>query len=142
MPSKDTCPFCDRPNLASRTIRSQQAFSSFVSDPWFRAGQCLVIPNRHVTTLADLTAQEGAAIMTELGRLSDRLDTGYGYGIMQKYQPRQPDNGIKVSHLHFHVFPRFDYEAKLLFPVPEPNSFDGFSRPSDEEVAALVQKLR
>jgi diadenosine tetraphosphate (Ap4A) HIT family hydrolase len=100
-----------------------------------------VIPKRHITTLAELTAEEGAAIMTELGRLSHALDAGYGTGVMQKYQPLQAENGIKVSHLHFHVFPRYEDEASL-FPVPEPNSFDGFVRPSDEEVAILIQRLR
>jgi len=79
--------------------------------------------------------------MAELGRLSAKLDNGFGTGIMQKYQPLQAENGIKVSHLHFHVFPRTEHEAGL-FPVPEPNSFDGFTRPSEAEVTALTESLR
>ncbi len=113
---------------------------SFVSRPWFREGQCLVVPTRHITTLAELTVEEAVVIMGELGRLSMLLDDGFGTGVMQKYQPLQADNGIKVSHLHFHVFPRTEDEA--LFPVPEPNSFAGFIMPPEDTVKALVEGLR
>jgi diadenosine tetraphosphate (Ap4A) HIT family hydrolase len=105
MTNPENCAFCDRPNLEWRTIRAEDLFTSFVSQPWFRAGHCLVIPNRHITTPDELEPKEAAGIMGELGRLSHRLNKGFGSGIMQKYQPLQTENGIKVHHLHFHVFP-------------------------------------
>ena len=141
MTSNEECVFCDRQDLAWKTICSEELFTSFVSRPWFRPSQCLVIPNRHLVTPGELSPEEGAAIMTELGRLSLRLDNGFGTGIMQKYQPLQVENGIKVSHLHFHVFPRIENEVGL-FPVPDPNTFDGFVTPSDEEVIAFVEALK
>lgn len=79
--------------------------------------------------------------MSELGRLSMALDEGYGSGIMQKYQPTQGENGIKMSHLHMHVFPRLENEADL-FPVPDPNSFAGFSTPNDHEIIELASRLK
>lgn len=115
--------------------------TSFVSRPWFRNGHCLVIPNRHIVTLAELEDTESAAILAEVGRLAVALDKGYGTGMMQKYQPLQDENGIKVNHLHVHVFPRNESET-MLFPVPEPNTFDGFSLPSNTEVGELAQQLR
>lgn len=138
--SKD-CAFCDRSSLAWRTIRSGELFTSFVSRPWFRRGQCLVIPNRHVVNPGELSLEEGAAVMAELSRPSLKLDEGFGTGIMQKYQPLQVENGIKVNHLHFHVFPRAENEVGL-FPIPEPNTFDGFVTPSDDEVRALAKALK
>lgn len=140
MPFPD-CVFCTIADSDRPLIRTTELVTSFVSSPWFRPGQCLVIPNRHVITAAELTPEEGAAIMNELGRLSTKLDTGFGTGIMQKYQPLQAENGIKVSHLHFHVFPRVADEAGL-FPVPTPNSFDGFTKPDEGEVAALTASLK
>ncbi len=115
--------------------------TSFVSYPWFREGHCLVVPNRHITTLAEIDEKEAAAIFAELGRLAALLDKGYGSGMMQKDQPLQPENGIKMDHLHFHVFPR-QQEEPGLFPVPEPNSFEGFIRPPEPVVMALAQSLR
>jgi diadenosine tetraphosphate (Ap4A) HIT family hydrolase len=135
------CVFCDRESMQWRTIRSEHLFTSFVSRPWFRKGQILVVPNRHVVKPGELSPEEAMAIMVELGRLSLKLDTGFGTGIMQKYQPSQEENGIKVNHLHFHVFPRIEDEPGL-FPVPEPNSFDGFSVPSEDEVMAVAEALR
>jgi diadenosine tetraphosphate (Ap4A) HIT family hydrolase len=133
--------FCDRQSLEWRTIRSNQHFVSLVSKPWFRRGHCLVIPARHITSPAELNAEEAVAIMVELGRLSALLDEGYGTGIMQKFQPLQSENGIKVNHLHFHAFPRLEVEQGL-FPTPSPNSFDGFITPSDDEVTTLAVRLR
>lgn len=137
----DSCVFCSRGKLQQEIIRSNDLCTSLVSRPWFRSGQCLVIPNRHIVTVEELEPHESSAIMAELGRLGALLNEGFGSGIMQKYQPLQRENGIKVNHLHFHIIPRHEHEHGL-FPVPEPNDFAGFSHPTDEEVAALVQKLR
>lgn len=138
---RSNCAFCDRGNLAGRMIQEGDQCLSFVSSPWFRWGHCLVAPRRHVTTVAELSPHESSALMIELGRLGRLLNQGYGSGIMQKYQPLQPENGIKVHHLHFHVFPRLAEEA-TLFPTPQPNDFTGFSMPSETEVAVLLDSLR
>lgn len=141
MTNPENCAFCDTSNLEWRLISEEELLVSFVSRPWFRPGHCLVVPKRHITTPAELESGEAATIMKELGRLATKLDEGYGSGIMQKYQPLQAENGVKVSHLHFHVFPRTANEENL-FPTPEPNSFDGFIMPSDEEVQSLAASLR
>jgi len=135
------CPFCDEKEIGWRTIRQAEGSRSFVSNPRFREGQILVIPNRHLTTLAELDSTESTEIMREVGRLGLLLDKGFGTGVMQKYQPLQTENGIKVNHLHFHVFPRLEEEVGL-FPVPEPNSFDGFELADRAEIAQLAESLR
>ena len=135
------CAFCDTGSLKWRTIRSNDQFVSFVSKPWFRSGQCLVVPKRHVEAPYQLTRNEGAEIMMELGRISLALDDGYGTGIIEKYMPLQAENGIKTNHLHYHVFPRIEDEA-TLFPVPVPNSFEGFITPTDDEVLAIVNRVK
>jgi histidine triad (HIT) family protein len=135
------CVFCDEQEIGWRTIRHREHSRSFVSNPRFRAGQSLVIPNRHLETVAQLNPEEASEIMIELGRLALILDQGFGSGIMQKYQPRQAENGIKVNHLHFHVFARLENESGL-FPVPEPNSFDAFKTADTSEIAQLAESLR
>lgn len=143
MVNEDACRFCHAKNFTSRFIGGYEFCYAIISDPSWRAGQCLVIPRRHVLTLDELTWDEGAEIMQELGRLSRLLDAGYGTGIMQKFQPDQPENGIKVNHLHFHVFPRLPGEDTVrLFPVPEPNSFAGFRPLLEEERLELTARLQ
>lgn len=141
MTKNNTCVFCDLPNLEGKIIRRERHFISFISTPWFRAGHSLVIPTRHTTTIAELNPDEASAIMTEIGRISAALDDGFGTGVMQKYQPLQAENGIKVNHLHFHIFPRRKDEDDL-FPVPEPNDFTGFSQPTGDDIKNFVKKLR
>lgn len=79
--------------------------------------------------------------MGEIGRLSSLVDKGFGTGVMQKYQPTQAENGIKVNHLHFHVFPRVENETGL-FPVPIPNDFSGFTPPSRQQIKELLGILK
>lgn len=139
--TNESCDFCKPEDLGWRTIRSDELFISFVSRPWFRPGQCLVVPRRHIASVAELSKAEAGDMMIELGRLSLALDEGYGSGIMQKYQPLQTENGIKMNHLHAHVFPRQENEPGL-FPTPEPNSFEGFVMPTDTEVITLAHRLQ
>lgn len=136
----DSCEFCNPDSLKWRTINTSVTFLSFVSNPCFREGHCLVIPRRHIQSPSELTKEEGAEIMGELGRLGKHLDKGYGTGIIQKYMPLQAENGVKMNHLHFHVFPRLEHE-KYLFPVPEPNKFEGFYKPTNEAIKKLVIEL-
>lgn len=135
------CAWCDEDDLAWRTLRQTKLSRSFVSTPWFRNGQCLVIPMRHIASIHELTLEESADIMTELGRLGELLDEGFGTGVMQKYMPLQGENGIKMNHLHFHVFPRQEKEEGL-FPTPYPNDFSAFHQPDRSEVMKLVERLR
>ena len=135
------CAFCDTEQLGWRTIRAGELFVSFVSNPRFREGQCLVIPGRHITSPVEMTGEEAKDVMLEAARLADELDQGFGSGIMQKFQPTQAENGIKMNHLHFHVFPRLEHEVGL-FPVPEPNTFDGFHAAEREDIITMAESLR
>lgn len=139
--SKNSCEFCNPDKLKWRTINTGDNFISIVSKPCFREGHCLVIPRRHIQSPYELSKEEGPEIMEELGRLGKLLDRGYGTGIIQKYMPLQSENGVKMNHLHFHVFPRLENE-KFLFPVPNPNQFEGFYEPTKSEIEILIDKLR
>lgn len=141
MNTSPDCAWCDEKDLQWRTIRTTKLSRSFVSTPWFRDGQCLVVPIRHITSVHELTAEESADIMMELGRLGQLLDNGFGTGIMQKFMPLQGQNGIKMNHLHFHVFPRQEREDGL-FPTPYPNDFSAFYQPDRSQVLKLVQLLQ
>ncbi len=141
MKIKENCSFCDPNVLANRIIKEHELFISFVSNPRFIEGQCLVIPRRHIVRIHELDDTEAAAIMFELGRLSVELDKGHGTEIVQQHKPLIVENGIKMNHLHFHVFPRTNNESGL-FSVPTPNSYEGFHLVDNEEVVALAEDLK
>lgn len=137
----EKCVFCDETKQQERVIRAERLFMSFVSKPWFRDGHCLVVPKRHIEKVSELTSEESSTVMAELGRLSMGLDRGFGSGIMQKFHPLQTENGIKVNHLHFHVFPRLASD-EMVFPVPEPNTYQGFVDPTLTQIDDLVRSLK
>jgi histidine triad (HIT) family protein len=142
MVNLENCAFCRTLGLEWRTITFRTHYFSILSVPRFRPGHCLVIPRRHVTTISQLNSNERDGIMLEIGRLQDRLDNGGGSGLMQKFQPAQAENGIKMDHLHFHVFPRHEPETNL-FPVPQPNNFkEGFKSVDRDTIVELLPYVR
>lgn len=88
-----------------------------------------------------MNPDEMVAVFTEIGRLSLKLNLGFGKGLLQKDQPLQLENGIKMNHLHFHIAPRFETDVGL-FPVPDPNSFESFVVPTDAEIAEVLERTR
>lgn len=139
--TKKECTFCHTEQIKQRIIRSNDHCTTIVPKHWFRQRCALVIPRRHIERIEEMIEDECIAIMLEIGRLSASLDLGYGSGLMQKYQPTQMENGIKMSHLHFHVFGR-DKDEPVLFPVPEPNDFTGLVLTSKDKIDQLVKELR
>lgn len=136
-----TCDFCvPTGEMRQRVVREGEHAYSMVSNPSFRAGQTLVIPKRHFFEITEAEPEEILEITREIGRLAGLLDTGCGYEILQKYQPKKPDDGIKRSHFHFHVVPRLPGDGILA--VPEPNTPDGFRRLGDDEVQEMAESMR
>ncbi len=138
---RESCDFCaPTDDMESRIVRRGQLSYSMVSNPSFRDGQTLVIPNRHVRELHELTIDELAEIQRELGRIAAILDVGYGYEILQKFQPSKPDDEIKRDHAHIHVIPRHPTDG--ILSVPSPNTPEGFRFLAPDELRIVVEKLR
>ncbi len=114
MPEPDYCAFCDLDSIADRTIRVGEHIVSFISKPAYCQGQALVIPRRHISTLAELLPEESLELMQEAGRIAGLLDTGFGAEIHQKFAPAQPENGIKMKHLHFHIVPKLEEDKCFM----------------------------
>lgn len=97
-------------------------------------GHALVVPRRHVATLADLTAAEGAA-MWELGRrvAAAARDAGIADGV-NLFLADGVAAGQEVPHAHLHVLPRTRGDGLRL---------DGrFHRPERGALDALATRMR
>lgn len=71
-------------------------------------GHTLVIPRRHVASLAELTADEAGAIWSLLAEARSGLDAefrpdGYNVGVNDGRAA-----GQTVMHLHVHLIPRYE----------------------------------
>lgn len=132
------CPFCnlDNPELSTRIIKRGKFSYSLVSKHWMKPNHCLTIPYRHITQASELTTEEAAEIILELGRCGSLIDMGYGYELRQKYAPATPDGEVKQSHLHFHVIPRTQNDG--VFAELENNSFDGFVLATPKQISSCL----
>lgn len=105
MPST-SCPFCPPP--AERIVASN-ALAVAIRDGYpVSPGHTLVIPKRHVASLADVTTDEAKALWPLLAEVRARVDAelkpaGYNVGVNDGRAA-----GQTVMHLHVHLIPRFD----------------------------------
>lgn len=139
---RDNCTFCHHDdNLKNRIIEQTRDFTAFMSNPRFRQNHLIVVPSGHYETIYDAPEKTLGKIMGEVGLLLNSIDEGYGTMMVQKFQPLQAENGIKMNHLHFHAWPRtFEDEMNGVL-MPAPQSFDDFSQLSSDETEAELRVL-
>ena len=102
------CPFCR--NLAGNPrcafVSQSDIVSSFVNPRQYRPGALLVIPNRHVVTVFDMTAAEWSAVAIEAQRLAGAACAAYGAPGVNIFHNTGASAGQTVPHAHVHVVPR------------------------------------
>ena len=140
------CYTCDRESaLASMRLHER----IFVDDHWRVAhsfnssllGWLVLAPRRHITSIAQLTADEAGALGPWLHRLSGALARELG---CQKTYVAQFAEAHGFSHVHFHVVPR---PADLPDAHRGPGIFHYLRQPESEwitgdEMDALARALR
>ena len=102
------CPFCR--NLAGNPrcafVSQSDIVSSFVNPRQYRPGALLVIPNRHVVTVFDMTTAEWSAVAIEAQRLAAAACAAYRAPGVNIFHNTGPSAGQTVRHAHVHVVPR------------------------------------
>jgi len=109
MPRTDSCWFCEIADGDAgqwQVIETDDLTLTLLNGRQFEVGQCLVIPRRHVPTLLDLDAAEGAAVMVAAKRLARALVAAYAPEGILLYQNNGVGSGQEVPHFHLHVVPR------------------------------------
>lgn len=101
-----TCPFCPPP--PERVVAGNELVVAIRDGYPVSPGHTLVIPRRHVASLADVTRDEATALWTLLNEVRGRLDAetkpdGFNVGVNDGRAA-----GQTVMHLHVHLIPRFD----------------------------------
>ena len=102
------CPFCR--NLAGNPrcafVSRSDKVSSFVNPRQYRPGATLVIPNRHVATVFDMTSEEWSAVALHAQRIAVAACEAFGAPGVNIFQNNGPSAGQTVFHAHVHVVPR------------------------------------
>ena len=100
------CPFCPPPS--DRVVASNDLAVAIRDGYPVSPGHTLVIPKRHVASLAEVTKDEAAALWSLLAEARAQLDAelkpdGYNVGVNDGRAA-----GQTVMHLHVHLIPRFE----------------------------------
>ncbi len=102
----------------------------------YSSGHLMVVPNRHVATLAGLTRDE----MNEVGQHTQACEVA----LTEAYHPHGFNVGVNLGapggagvhdHVHLHVVPRWTGDANFMTVV-------GNTRVLPEELSASVARLR
>ena len=136
--SNDECVFCaaqTRTGSESLIVaRGQTCFVILNLYP-YNSGHVMVVPNRHVGSLAEASRQE----LTELMRLTRRAEIA----LTEAYRPHGMNLGINLGrpagagipgHLHMHLVPRWDGDTNFMTVVGE-------TRVVPEELPKTLKRL-
>jgi ATP adenylyltransferase len=135
----DRCIFCDAwtaaPDDSLIVFRGRLAFVILNLYP-YNNGHLMIVPVRHVATLAGLSSAE----LIEVAELTRRAEMA----LQQSYQPNGINVGMNLGrsagagvldHLHVHVVPRWSGDTNFMSVV-------GNVRVVPEELPATLLRLR
>jgi ATP adenylyltransferase len=134
------CVFCDAQTAdgyqASLVVHRGAACFVILNLYPYNNGHLLIVPNRHLRSLAEMTSEE----LCELGELTRRSEIA----LTEAYEPHGMNMGINLGkpagagvlyHLHMHVVPRWNGDTNFMTVV-------GQTRVLPEELSATAAKLR
>ena len=132
------CIFCNAASERTDPLvvaRGRAAFVILNLYP-YNSGHLMVVPNRHVASLAELSADERAELM-DLTALAE-------VAVNEVYRPQGLNIGVNLGkaagagiadHLHLHVVPRWTGDTNFMSVV-------GHVRVLPEEIHASAERLR
>ena len=100
-----TCPICLHGRPMGVVVELESAYLTSGEDSGIR-GYCCLVFKRHAVELHDLSAEEGAALMRDIQRVSAALARITG-ATKLNYEI----HGNTIPHLHVHFFPRYVGDA-------------------------------
>lgn len=134
-----TCVFCAlaqmEPSIESGVLwRDENSFVTLNAFP-YGSGHLLVLPRRHVGTLAELSDLEYAAFFVTLRHTVGALDAAYRCDGMNVGMNLGRAAGAGIpKHLHSHVLPRWEGDTNFMSTIAE-------TRVLPESLASTWQKV-
>jgi ATP adenylyltransferase len=102
----------------------------------YNNGHLMVVPNRHVASLGDTTADERVELMDLTRHAEAALTEAYApHGMNMGINLGKPAGAGVPGHLHMHVVPRWSGDTNFMTVV-------GQTRVLPEELPATAEKLR
>ncbi len=133
----DGCIFCEPGGPNRDLLLVQQRLCYVILNLYpYNNGHLMVVPNRHVGSLADTTPDERAALI-DLTRQSEiALGEAYSpHGINVGINLGRPAGAGVLEHLHIHLVPRWNGDTNFMGVV-------GNTRVLPEDLSQSAARLR
>ena len=114
----DKCPFCNK-LIADNFFLASPHFKAIYNIAPILAGHSLIIPERHVESLMELTDAELSEMMIFARKVTQLLKTVFSCDSFDWSIQDGVSAGQTVSHLHLHIIPRKPHD------LPECNDWFG-----------------
>jgi ATP adenylyltransferase len=99
-------------------------------------GHLMVVANRHIGRLGDMTAEEGSELVEMLARCERAIEGAYSPEGMNIGVNRGSSGGAGIlDHLHFHLVPRWTGDTNFMTALAD-------TRVVSEELETSFEKLR
>jgi ATP adenylyltransferase len=135
------CAFCKLDKDRNRIVSKYKYCYVMFSNPRLMPGHLLVIPNRHVQKLSELTSEELKELLEIVIKYQEKLlKHCEGTTIRQNYMPFLPDSRLKITHLHMHIIPRMNKDE--LYQKVLINEYDIFRDATTQEYDEWIKKLK
>ncbi len=129
------CPFCKAGEVQDRVITENAHALAFPTNIPITPGHTLVIPKRHVQTIAELTELERNDVFDLAESIKGALRKGFeAQGFNQAWNEGELA-GQSVPHFHLHIVPRTPGDAGVLKYEPR----DFLYRPGSREATPQAE---
>ncbi len=112
------CLFCKivKGELPSSKIYEDEDTLAFLDLFPVNKGHSLVISKEHYETIFDVPAESLAKISSVMKNVADAVKKGVNADGISIAQSNGKDAGQVISHIHFHIMPRFKDDGLKLWP--------------------------
>jgi len=130
----DTCP-AEEPGQVLRKVADLPASIAILAPDQYYRGYTLVVSKTHATELFELAEDQSTQYFNDMLRVARAIAAACG--------PRKMNYevlGNTVAHLHWHLFPRYDWDPNPKRPTWEASHAPRV--PSPEEYADTLTTIR
>lgn len=134
----DGCVFCEAVTGADDSLVLFRGVSCFVilNKYPYNNGHLMVVPNRHIATLAEAVSEELCELMALARRAELAIREAYApHGLNMGLNLGKPAGAGILDHLHMHVVPRWNGDTNFMTVV-------GDTRVLPEDLIATAERLK
>ncbi len=114
----EECLFCKivKGELPSSKIYEDEDTLAFLDLFPVNKGHSLVIPKEHYETIFDVPSDILSKVSSVMKNVADAVKKGVNADGISIAQSNGKDAGQVISHIHFHIMPRFKDDGLKLWP--------------------------